>query len=75
MSMIYSIVQLKETHCKGCCNLQCQIIPITKENKCPCIECIIKMICMDGCKEFKTFNHEYYERKKSNKMVVARLQI
>lgn len=34
----------------------CELNPLYEENKCPCIECIIKMICDTNCNEFIEFD-------------------
>ena len=39
-------------YCEGCATStedQCDMSNINKEGECPCTECIIKMICRQGC--------------------------
>lgn len=46
--------------CKGCASYidhECEIID-TNEGGCPCNDCLIKIMCGDGCDEY----YEYYEK-------------
>jgi hypothetical protein len=38
--------------CKGCSSLICDLPPKTDEHQCPCVECLVKMICDDVCDEY-----------------------
>ena len=42
--------QNKESDCRGCTayDINC-MLSITKINKCPCIECLVKVICLEVC--------------------------
>ena len=52
---------LKEKWCKGCkyYNVQyyigCDISPIIKGKKCPCITCLVKTMCTEICFEWFSF--------------------
>lgn len=35
----------------------------TQKDKCPCKECLIKMICIDPCEEFKIYIRLFYQKK------------
>ena len=36
-------------HGKGHINTTCGTLPINKNEKCPCIDCLIKSVCDDRC--------------------------
>jgi len=53
--------------CNGCgvftikesgIRLNCDQLPKSKDKFCPCITCLIKMICTKACKEFRKYNLE-----------------
>ncbi len=43
--------------CKGCLSMYtgCSYIKGAKEFKCPCITCLIKVVCEEGCEKFENF--------------------
>jgi hypothetical protein len=48
---------LKE-YCRGCYayyQYDCMVLPKYKEKMCPCIECLIKMVCQKSCYKFKAY--------------------
>jgi len=60
--MLYpgKISQMDKTkkECYGCLELfrkdvQCIINVVDGEEKCPCAECLVKMICSNPCEEFR----------------------
>ena len=57
--------------CRGCASfdpkiglvitgLTCSLKPIYKDKQCPCITCLVKMICMSDDEECKTY-HDFGE--------------
>ena len=51
--------------CKGCLNLnsigRCgsRLDRIPESNQCPCLNCVVKMVCRKECKEFRDFLDEH----------------
>lgn len=52
-----------ESKCKGCLSLsqggRCasnHILQISETEQCPCIDCVVKIMCLDTCEEFKAYN-------------------
>lgn len=60
-----SKTELREIHCKGCklyearSELYCNRSPITNDIKCPCIDCLVKMMCAISCDDFKSYKLYY----------------
>ncbi len=63
----------KEKECKGCLSynegnglgLHCTLRPISKDGEqCPCITCIVKMMCVasdDECRDYYEFGHRQHK--------------
>ena len=55
--------KLKDAYCRGCTsyygidriNKVCDMLPINENEKCPCVDCLIKSMCDDGCKLFAKY--------------------
>lgn len=51
--------------CKGCFSFEnniCEILTLGfrySAEKCPCKECLIKVVCEDGCENYYKFRGEY----------------
>lgn len=73
----------EEIECKGCrmynrymSNCEIGIIPhVSKTKHCPCINCLLKMICNDACKEYQKYsklilpdNVELYRNTRSDRI-------
>ena len=43
----------RKTICKGCAvqNRGCFVSPFYKDRECPCLTCLIKSMCSEGCDE------------------------
>jgi hypothetical protein len=54
--------------CKGCLTyaqiegVRCSLNPVYAERRCPCIDCLIKGVCMETCE--KTENFAYLQQRK-----------
>ena len=54
---------LKEKWCTGCNHykvgyyIACNIRPIIKGRKCPCITCLVKSMCTEACFKFLYYKH------------------
>lgn len=47
---------MKDKRCKGCrVNPTCLLTvkPLVYIEKCPCMDCIVKMMCVEPCEDFK----------------------
>lgn len=53
--------RLRDIYCKGCHTYhykECSITPINKDRKCPCIQCLVKPMCVQGCAEFVNYTND-----------------
>lgn len=59
--------------CKGCSsgklvdmgaptptNIRCSLIPVYKGTICPCVNCLVKGMCQQGCKKYQEFGDLYH---------------
>ena len=53
-------MKLKINHCLGCCTYEgpgehfdCTYIKYNTNGSCPCCRCIVKMLCLDDCQEYR----------------------
>lgn len=59
--------------CKGCYSsklvdmgspdltkIMCAIRPVHKGVTCPCVTCLVKSMCQQGCEEYKAFGDLYH---------------
>ncbi len=51
-----------EIECEGCYVTDTCVVEGRDVSKCPCLRCIIKMVCNDPCEEFEV-HHTYITRK------------
>ena len=63
--------------CKGCYsdNKHCNFTPLKRDNIdifnklpiCPCVDCVVKMICNHPCPEYSDFSNNYFHGKNEKK--------
>jgi len=63
--------------CNGCASQSlyngCCIISISQQKNCPCRDCLIKGMCIEGCEEFKEYeNHWITNNKKMGNFSVSK---
>ncbi len=51
--------------CKGClecgtCDIHPQTYDESKLFKCPCIKCLMKVVCDDPCQEWRDYTEHYF---------------
>lgn len=55
------VKELKDMHCIGCCSYHgwpkthCMAVPVINHKRCPCLTCLIKMMCKRACELFTNY--------------------
>lgn len=70
-------MKIKDENCKGCSLYEieiCEIRRVELTEKCPCRECIVKVICKDACKEYAKLRSRLLKEHWNGSKWVARFQ-
>lgn len=51
-----NVKPINRTECKGCYALgKCDVPPYHRDYICPCLECIVKVMCSTSCENHSTY--------------------
>ena len=60
-SMARSSMLPRPLKCNGCIDAgACQLSPHNGLETCPCINCLLKMVCKEACNKYKQYTESYY---------------